>query len=196
MTSKAFIACIDLINESDARLSKGFNELQLLGKNSCMARQSCFISNPIISLEHMLKSDGDLHAMGLDHVNLPNRFIIPHRLDNSLLVADFYAKTLTYYSASFQTDISAKSERDFIKFKKMLDAASIPHLESQDWKLVDDNSSVTRPTGPSEKFPSDIVILAIICHEILGLPLYFDYSYFVHFRANLTQSLYNKRFLF
>ena len=78
----------------------------------------------------------------------------------------------------------------------MLDAANSPHLASPEWKLVDGTSTMARPIEPRDQHPSDIIILAIICHEVLGLPLYFDYSYFAYFRANLTLSLYNGNLLF
>ena len=112
MSSNAFVACINLLNSNESSISKGFDQIYKHSRYP-ETRQASLIAHPTSALTHMTTDRGDLIAMGLQVDNLPYRFIIPLRLDNSLLVADFQEKKFIFYSVKglSSTAVSQKAEK-------------------------------------------------------------------------------------
>ena len=112
ISSNAFVACINLLNSNESSISKGFDQIYKHSKYP-ETRQASLIAHPTSALTQMTTDRGDLLAMGLQVHNLPYRFIIPLRLDNSLLVADFQEKRFIFYSVKVlsNTALSQKAEK-------------------------------------------------------------------------------------
>lgn len=112
LSTNAFVACISLLNSNEDAISRGFNQIYQHAKNP-ETRRSCLIAHPSASLHHMTSDKGDLLTMGLQVANLPHRFIIPLRLDNTLLVVNFAEKQFIFYSVKDlpNTALSQKADK-------------------------------------------------------------------------------------
>jgi hypothetical protein len=97
MTSTTFLACINLLNKNEDLICRSYNQIYATATHPSVRRPS-FIVHPSAALQHMSTEKGDLTGMGLTLASLPFLFIIPLRLDNCLLVANFSELRFMFYS--------------------------------------------------------------------------------------------------